>query len=484
MAVTAANGQTGKINGTVSTGDGYALEGADVSLVNISTGMVEETTLSDPNGSYSFVSVEPGSYRVEAEFEGGEDSRDVFDLGEGETKSRDLEITPEEAYFTVSVDGTNSPVTAGENIQVEVTVTNAGGEPGSDAVTLEVLGIGKGKVAELLDDINGGSSVQRTLTVPTDLDDTGNYTAEVSTTDDTEEVGFIVEQTDIGISITDTNSPITEGENLTVEAEVSNPDEISGNGTITAEVGGLGSYTEEFTLTGEDQKAESFDIPTESGDAGNYTVTVSIGEGTNYSTNVSIEEVVEENESETDGTGDGVTDDGDSGTEDSNESSTGDPDTGTDGSDGDGQDTQLFQGFDTGETLRYLGMGVAAVVALVVLVASSVFVARKVKQKDWSRDEPDGENGQDRVVLDTDSENEVYRSWSGMIERAGVEDIRTKTPNEIAKSAKEAGLDSEAVDELTDVFEEVRYGDAEPTAKQERRAKEAFERIKRNDRVE
>ena len=115
------------------------------------------------------------------------------------------------------------------------------------------------------------------------------------------------------------------------------------------------------------------------------------------------------------------------------------------------------------------------------MVGSSVFAARRLKRRDWGGTDS-GVEGDERAVLDTDTENEVYGSWNGMINRAGVEDIQTKTPNEIAESAKEAGLDPDAVEELTDVFEEVRYRDAEPTAKQERRAKEAFERIKRSDR--
>jgi hypothetical protein len=206
---------------------------------------------------------------------------------------------------------------------------------------------------------------------------------------------------------------------------------------------------------------------------------------------VDIEEDGQGNEAETNGSdaGDGsdgnTTEDGGSETDETNESTTDDSNAETDGS-GDGEEeTQGSQGFSlSGDTLRYLGMGIAALVAVAVVVASSVLVVRKLKQRDWGGTKSDEDEGGERTVLDTDTENEVYASWNGMINRAGVRNIQTKTPNEIAESAKEAGLDPSAVDKLTDVFEEVRYRDAEPTAEQERRAKEAFERIKKSDREE
>ena len=151
----------------------------------------------------------------------------------------------------------------------------------------------------------------------------------------------------------------------------------------------------------------------------------------------------------------------------------------TDGSDGGSEDTQEGLPVSLREVGWYLGVGGGALVGFAVFVAFSVFVVRSVRGRDWGTEGSDGGNGHE-LVLDTEPENDVYASWSGMIERAGVKDIRTKTPKEIAESAKEAGLDPGAVDELTDVFEEVRYRDAEPTAEQKERAKKAFERIKRS----
>ena len=489
---------TGNVAGTVYTEDGYEIADADVRLVDAISETVERTTVSDSDGGYSFESVETGTYRIEAEFKGGEDESANVTVEEGETRSRDVELRPQEDFFSVSVEGTNSPLTEGEDIRVDITVTNAGEASGSQAVVVEVPGIGED--AEPIN-LDGGSSAAVSLGMPTDIGDAGEYTAEVSTNDDTEEVEFVVEgrETEMDVSILDTNSPVTEGETLTVEARVSNPSEIPASGTLTAEVDGLGSDTERFSLEAGGEETKGFRIPTEIGDAGEYTVTVSVGDAAD-STDVTVEEDTEGSENEDDGTetGDGsddeVTDD-DSETEDTNESGTGDADTDsgsstdadgtgddeTTGEGGDGEEPQESRSLNLRDIAVYLGIGAAALVGFAVVAVLAVFALRKLRERDWGSEGTNGESGKTRVVLDTDSENEVYHSWSRMIERAGVEDIRTKTPSEIAESAKEAGLDPGAVDELTDVFEEVRYRDSEPTAEQERRAKEAFERIKASD---
>lgn len=646
---------TGNVTGTVSTEQGYILADADVRLVNSTSGETVRTNTSDSDGDYTFMSVEPGAYRIEAEFEGSEGSEDVT-VREGTTRGRDVEVGLQEAYFSVSVEDANFPVTEGEELRVDATVTNRGQGSGSQAVVLDVPGLGSDAEPVSLD---GYSSETVSLRLPTELGDAGNYTAEVSTNDDTEEVDGNLEerQTGMGVSVSGTNSPVTEGGTLTVEARVSNPSEVSGSGTVTAEVDGetLGSDSERFSLGSGDEETKSLDIPTKGGDAGEYTVTVSVQDAED-STNVTVEEDAEDdsgdNETEapdrsapdvevTEEADEFVrfrlTEDGDleeayltfepegwesarviagldegasvtvrteaaaekllesemvfvpgsvshsdgsidsreateservtclydhggytlgdstvpseidlpchapvlgeapevdegSGTpisleegeyrlvgevggeetvlrsytvetveQETNETVTEDADAGTetgeneedeegagseeaDGSGGDVEDTQEGQGLSVREVARYLGIGAAALVGFAVFAAFSVFVVRSVRERDWGDEGSDEERGQERMVLDTDSKNDVYLSWSGMIERAGVEDVRTKTPKEIAESAKESGLAPEAVDELTDVFEEVRYRDAEPTAEQEKRAKRAFERIKRHDR--
>lgn len=78
---------------------------------------------------------------------------------------------------------------------------------------------------------------------------------------------------------------------------------------------------------------------------------------------------------------------------------------------------------------------------------------------------------------DAPVENEVYRAWREMARSLDVERPASSTPAEFARTAIEAGLDPGTVDELTDLFREVRYGDAAPTTDRERRAVAALRRI-------
>lgn len=83
----------------------------------------------------------------------------------------------------------------------------------------------------------------------------------------------------------------------------------------------------------------------------------------------------------------------------------------------------------------------------------------------------------DRLKQAGSVDNEVYRAWREMTDLLDVEDPATSTPREFAGAAVEAGLDREDVDELTRLFEDVRYGDLQPTADHEQRAATVFRRI-------
>lgn len=83
----------------------------------------------------------------------------------------------------------------------------------------------------------------------------------------------------------------------------------------------------------------------------------------------------------------------------------------------------------------------------------------------------------DRIEGDADVENEVYRAWSEMTDLLDVPNPAASTPAEFASAAVDAGMAREDVDELTDLFEQVRYGGADPTADRERRAVAALRRI-------
>lgn len=73
--------------------------------------------------------------------------------------------------------------------------------------------------------------------------------------------------------------------------------------------------------------------------------------------------------------------------------------------------------------------------------------------------------------------NPVYRAWAEMIDGLPVDDPETTTPAAFARAAIDAGLDPADVSQLTDLFREVRYGEAELTDERVERATAALRRI-------
>lgn len=83
----------------------------------------------------------------------------------------------------------------------------------------------------------------------------------------------------------------------------------------------------------------------------------------------------------------------------------------------------------------------------------------------------------DRLEETATFENEVYRAWREMTDHLDVPNPASSTPGEFARAARDAGMASENVDSLTDLFRDVRYGGAEPTAEREDRAIDALRGI-------
>ncbi|WP_248516708.1 DUF4129 domain-containing protein [Salinarchaeum laminariae] len=126
-------------------------------------------------------------------------------------------------------------------------------------------------------------------------------------------------------------------------------------------------------------------------------------------------------------------------------------------------------------------VGVAIViVALVVLL----LIARSAEDDDdgaASRAAPDsgegavtsgGSNVGGATISNQPADNEVYEAWLSLASAANANAHRD-TPEEVADSAVDAGVDEAAAREITSLFESVRYGDREPTSGIEERAARA-----------
>jgi len=83
----------------------------------------------------------------------------------------------------------------------------------------------------------------------------------------------------------------------------------------------------------------------------------------------------------------------------------------------------------------------------------------------------------EELAADESFENAIYEAWTRMARSLSVEDPETTTPGEFADHAVAAGLDREDVEELTQLFEAVRYGQTPVTDDRRERARAALERI-------
>ncbi|NHX34965.1 MULTISPECIES: DUF4129 domain-containing protein [Halolamina] len=126
----------------------------------------------------------------------------------------------------------------------------------------------------------------------------------------------------------------------------------------------------------------------------------------------------------------------------------------------------------------------AAIVLLYVASADDVVASQVDRERDADDEETDiaavgrvaGEAA-DRIETGDAFDNEVFRAWAEMTEHLAVEHPESSTPAEFATAAVDAGMAPDDVNELTDLFEEVRYGNREVTADREQRATAALRRI-------
>lgn len=79
-------------------------------------------------------------------------------------------------------------------------------------------------------------------------------------------------------------------------------------------------------------------------------------------------------------------------------------------------------------------------------------------------------------TADVPADNDVYEAWLALAEAADADPARD-SPATVAERAVAAGVDEGVVDDVTALFEEVRYGGRPVTSERERRAASAAERI-------
>jgi PGF-CTERM protein len=176
--------------------------------------------------------------------------------------------------FQVSIDSTNSPVHEGNTLRVYATVENTGNSSDTQAITLEVNGSLRDSEEVTLDP---GESETVTLTWNTEEGDAGDYTATVSSQDDSDETGVRVQgPAYFRVQIDSKNSPVTENDTFEVEAVIENTGDRTENQEINLTVTGQGEVDNTTLALDPGAKVtRTFEWETDEGDAGAYTATVS-----------------------------------------------------------------------------------------------------------------------------------------------------------------------------------------------------------------
>lgn len=113
---------------------------------------------------------------------------------------------------------------------------------------------------------------------------------------------------------------------------------------------------------------------------------------------------------------------------------------------------------------------------LLALLAALLAVAYRYRDRfGFGPDATDGD--QSPPWPPADPATEVDRAWLAMVRRLDVDRPWARTPAEFAAAAADAGMDSQAVEQVTAAFRDVRYGGAAVTDECRERARSALSRL-------
>jgi uncharacterized cupredoxin-like copper-binding protein len=201
--------------------------------------------------------------------------------------------------FQVAVDDFDDPVTEGENVTVDVTIENTGSETDTQTIDLNVDNDQDGSFDIDADEetdveLDPGESRSVTLTYTTQTGDAPEIDFEVLSDDDREERTVTVNAPAFfDVNVTDTNSPVTEGETLEVDVNVTNtgdnPDTQTLNLTDTGFTSAEQDTVDVSLAPGAYNNSITLEWPTSDGDAGSGNVTV-FSENTSNAAAVTVQE--------------------------------------------------------------------------------------------------------------------------------------------------------------------------------------------------
>lgn len=124
---------------------------------------------------------------------------------------------------------------------------------------------------------------------------------------------------------------------------------------------------------------------------------------------------------------------------------------------------------------RLLGL-----LAVLAVLGGAAYLAYRYRDEiaAWWRErtgDPPGEQSDSGTPTVPSPSNEVSRAWMTMVEESNLDGARSLTPRECARRVAERSGARDAVIDLTETFEEVRYSDAPPTDQRRERARRDLE---------
>ncbi|PSP59743.1 hypothetical protein BRC73_05890, partial [Halobacteriales archaeon QH_7_66_37] len=242
------------------------------------------------------VSLAPGAYNNSITLEW---STSDGDAGTGnvtvfsENTSDAAAVTVQEPpFFDVTIDSVEDSVTAGDTVTVEYTVENTGDLQDTQDIVFEVNGSQETVESDVT--LDGGNTFSDQFTYTTDSSDTPAIEAAISSDNDTASAVVSVEEAPFfAVAITGTNSPVTEGETLTVDVNVTNTGTQTDTQTLNlTDTGFTNAEQDNVTVTlagGESDDSITLEWPTSDGDTGTGDVTI-FSENDSDLTEVTVEE--------------------------------------------------------------------------------------------------------------------------------------------------------------------------------------------------
>ncbi|AGN01442.1 peptidase S8/S53 subtilisin kexin sedolisin [Salinarchaeum sp. Harcht-Bsk1] len=266
-------GETLQVNATINnTGDLSATQNVTLEL-NGSVGVVDNQSVSLGAESQTTIALN----WTTADGDVGDYTASVNSSNESTSTSVRVD---EPANFSVTVDSTNSPVVENDTLQVNATIQNVGDRNGSQTVNLSING-SVGEVDNQTITLDVGESTTHTFNWTTGSGDNGNYTATVNSANASASSPVeVLAPANFTVNVTGSNSPVTEGDTLQVNATVNNTGDVAATQNVTLELNGTGDVaSQNVTLDGGNAIAIALNWTTDGRDAGNYTATVASDDG-------------------------------------------------------------------------------------------------------------------------------------------------------------------------------------------------------------